>query len=354
MASAHLSVSAEVLSAFGATNSGGSERFHVLKIVGEEITLVSSSGSSGGDVASDFNGLTGHLATNQAAFVLFNLRPSEDKWLLVTWVPDMSAVRDKMLYSSSKTNLMKTIGLTYFTVSGNGEYYANEHGDLTYDAYLSSLIKVVELNEREQAMAAEKNDTIDAGGAGAAGKTSGMGTVPFALTPDAVEHLTKFAQGSIHYVSLCVNSNCTISLSPGFLEVTGVNIVGAVGSQKLAPKMTQNSPSFCAVRCIGKSITTTSETFVFCSPENSPIREKMTYSSAKSAAILEMKKLNILFDRNIEITDTADVDDYLKHEPVDDGTTASSAAATIVHAKPQRAGARKGTRKVAKFVADDE
>jgi len=156
----------------------------------------------------------------------------------------------------------------------------------------------------------------------------------------------------VHYVALKVNGDCTIDIADGFLEVTGVNIVGAVGSQTLASKLVQTSPSFCAVRCIGQTVTTVSETFVFCSPEAASVREKMTFSSAKASALAEMKKVGVLFDRNVEITDTADVDEYLKPEPAEGG--ASSRAAEITHEKPKPKGRRAGKRVVKKFVADEE
>jgi hypothetical protein len=66
-----------------------------------------------------------------------------------------------------------------------------------------------------------------------------------------------------------------------------------------------------------------------------------------------MKKLGIVFDRSIEITDTAEVDDYLKFGEEASEGAASSAAAAITHTKPQRKG-RAGKTKIKKFVADDE
>jgi hypothetical protein len=49
------------------------------------------------------------------------------KWLFITWVPDASKVRQKMLFSSSKIDLKEGLGLNYF----RGEYHASEKSEVT-------------------------------------------------------------------------------------------------------------------------------------------------------------------------------------------------------------------------------
>lgn len=43
-------------------------------------------------------------------------------------------VRDKMLYSSSRHDLKQGLGLGFF----EGEYYANVHGDMSYESFVAS------------------------------------------------------------------------------------------------------------------------------------------------------------------------------------------------------------------------
>lgn len=50
------------------------------------------------------------------------------KWILIAWIPDGTKVRDKMLYSSSREDLRKTLGLGYFV----SEFYANTIEDMTW------------------------------------------------------------------------------------------------------------------------------------------------------------------------------------------------------------------------------
>ena len=61
----------------------------------------------------------------------------------------------------------------------------------------------------------------------------------------------------------------------------------------------------------------------------------MAHSTAKSVAKTEVGKLGVVFDRNVEITDCADADEYLRYTQ-EEGAT--SAAAEITHKKPSRPG----------------
>lgn len=336
--SANLQIDAAVTSAFTAMDA----RAVHLKINGETIVLDKTLGSLTQPVSSSFDALQQQVSTDTATFILFNLG---EKWLLIAWVPDMAQVRSKMLYSSSKDHVKKTLGLTSFS----GDYYANDTTDLKWDAYSASLIKVVSLNEREEVLEQEKQDKIaDGGGQVTAG--AAMGVVPFTLTSEATALLTKFKSGKLHFVSLGLGDKCTINVTEGF-DGSGVNIVGAVGSATLADKLVQDSPSFVCVRCVGQIAGSTVEAFVYSCPENSQVRNKMSFSTAKTAALSEMKRVGVVFEKNFEITEASEVDDVLKSIVEGEKIGATSAAAEIKHKKPSRPGKGRA-RQIKKFVAD--
>ncbi|GMH92489.1 hypothetical protein TrVE_jg6734 [Triparma verrucosa] len=340
--SANLQIEPAVTQAFAAMDA----RALHLAISGESIVLEKTLGSLSNDTSSEFDALQTQVSTDEAKFILFNLGSPVNKWLLVAWVPDMAQVRSKMLYSSSKDHVKKTLGLTSF----KGDYYANDVADLKWDSYSASLVKVVSLNEREEVLEQEKQDKIaDGGGQVTAG--AAMGVVPFSLTSEATAQLTKFKSGELHFVSLGLGAECTINVSEGF-DASGVNIVGAVGSAPLASKLVQTSPSFVCVRCAGPIAGSTVEVFVYSCPENSPVRTKMSFSTAKSAALSEMKRVGVVFEKNFEITETSEVDDVLKTIVEGEKSGASSAAAEIKHKKPSRPGKGRA-RQIKKFVPDD-
>lgn len=59
------------------------------------------------------------------------------RWMLVSWVPNDCKVRDKMLYSSSREDLKRTIGLGFF----EADYSANVKEDLIWAQYQSYISK---------------------------------------------------------------------------------------------------------------------------------------------------------------------------------------------------------------------
>ena len=352
--SAKLSISPSIPPLF---TSPSPPRSLILQIVGEEIQLLKQVGSSSSNdtVQSDFDNLPIELESDTPAFVLFKTDVSKtDSWLLIAWIPDMSMVRMKMLYSSSKDHLKEVLGKTYFTPSG--DYYGNEAGDLTYANYTASLVKTVTLNAHEEFLKSEKIDALEAGGGGGSNmQQSGGGVVPFRLTEEAKSELEKYNNGAVHAVSLTLDATaCTIGLTQ-FFDAKGINIIGAIGSAKLGPKVSTNSPSFLVVRSVGSIMGAPKNIFVYSCPEEAPVREKMVYSTAKSSAVTCCGSLGIVFDSNIEVSDPLEIDEELTGAtaPKKEGGATGSAASEIKHAKPARPGKGKA-RMVKKFVMDDE
>ena len=112
-----------------------------ISIVEESITL-NSTIVTGGSPREDFEGsLLSSLEDNVSMLVAFcadeRVAGQPCKWILIAWVPDNSKVRDKMLYSSSREDLRKALGLGYFA----GEYYANSKEDMTWAQFTDYISK---------------------------------------------------------------------------------------------------------------------------------------------------------------------------------------------------------------------
>jgi twinfilin len=95
-----------------------------------------------GSAQEDFeNGLTTSLTETSAVLVVFCAEERSAshpcKWILIAWVPDNCKVRDKMLYSSSREDMKKSLGLGYFS----GEYYANSLADMTWEQFSDYISK---------------------------------------------------------------------------------------------------------------------------------------------------------------------------------------------------------------------
>ena len=94
----------------------------------------------------------------------------------------------QMLYSSSRESLKRGLGFSLFAA----DYYCNEKGDLSWDAYKRSvsdvsgdpLSEVEQLKKEEAALERDTNT-----------KSSAMGDLPFEILPETTEALAAFAAG---------------------------------------------------------------------------------------------------------------------------------------------------------------
>ena len=189
MASAYLIASEGLLEAFRGAQEDRAVRWLHCRIEGENIVLVGP-GAAAGAVADDFAELKPVLAPNEPSFVLFCIDATPPvgegapgtarHWMLLSWVPDDSPPRLKMLYSSSRENFKKQLGHGFF--ADGGEYYANEPDDVAWGAYEAATRKepkeAAPLTETERM--GREADALEAVEA-AAGKSAAMQALSFAF-----------------------------------------------------------------------------------------------------------------------------------------------------------------------------
>lgn len=158
MARANLNIHTQITEEFLRSHESRDVRLLKIKIQDEDLVLdgvVNKVGTAEQDFSTI---LLDSVDDKQALFVLFNVSDeTNDKspWLMIAWVPDGCRVRDKMLYSSSREDLKRTIGLGFF----QAEYAANQRSDLTWKQYKNSLNKTVNadiLTETERLVMEEK------------------------------------------------------------------------------------------------------------------------------------------------------------------------------------------------------
>jgi twinfilin len=179
----------------------------------------------------DFDGpLRDSLVESDASLVVFCMdvrnTTQPTKWILLAWVPDNCRVRDKMLYSSSREDLRKSLGLGYFT----GEYYANSKSDLTWEQlvqYSSRDRTDGPLTVKEQLILEEKVTTLfNCFGLylipffkamthveSNTTKASAMGALPFSLSDDVVASLSRLGAGEVNWVEMYLGQGETVQLA---------------------------------------------------------------------------------------------------------------------------------------------
>jgi hypothetical protein len=84
-------------------------------------------------VEADFDSLRQYIPADEPSVFLFCLdhTVASKQWILVSWSPDNSQVRLKMLYASSREDIKRNLGPNYFV----GEYYANSVDDIAWSGY---------------------------------------------------------------------------------------------------------------------------------------------------------------------------------------------------------------------------
>ena len=143
----------------------------------------------------------------EACLVVFFLSDALDagkgkSWLLLAWVPDGCRVRDKMLYSSSREDLKRSLGLGHFTE----EFSANLISDVTWESFLaytkkgdnhSILTEKEKLIIEENALSHEESTKS---------KSTAMGVLPFTLSAEVKSEFQSFLSCSCNWLELSVVS----------------------------------------------------------------------------------------------------------------------------------------------------
>ena len=357
MARANLKVDGALTEAFlSAQEEGSSTRLLIVNIRDETLCLQTlGSRTEGGSAEGDFaDVLLSSISDTEAALVLYSLSDTtrgskNNKWLFLLWVPDMCKVRDKMLYSSSKEDLKRSLGQGYFTA----EYNANTRGDVTWGAFQESLNKersaeMMSFAERtvfEERIASHAESSVQ--------KSSAMNVLPFTLTPELLAALAaiKKQQDACNWVEMTADGDAIKLIA----SKTVAHALGAGSS--LQPHVSEAEARFYAARLTKSSGGQGVFFFIFSCPEVTPIRQKMTMASAKASVLAMAGEQGLVFDKNVEIRDAADIDEVVRQElepEAADSPSPSSAAASMNAKKPQRPGQKSRTTQVAKFSTSED
>jgi twinfilin len=149
---------------------------------------------------------------NEATLIVFCLdsrsQGTPAKWVLLAWIPDDCKVRDKMLYSSSREDLKRSLGLGYFA----GEYYANSRSDLTWAQFVDYIGRERTdgpLTMKEQLILEEKALTHSESHST---KATAMGALPFQLSAAVIAALAQLQAGEVNWVEMSLDQE-TVELA---------------------------------------------------------------------------------------------------------------------------------------------
>ncbi|KAF6765086.1 hypothetical protein DFP72DRAFT_799218 [Ephemerocybe angulata] len=293
-------------------------RFLKISIQNESLVLDRTVPISG-SLEQDLNTLQDDEVLQPAtpAYVLVKLDQPSTDWLAIFYVPEDAKVRDKMLYASTRTNLLKGLGSTVFTDS----IFATSKNDITPDAYRAHQRHQAApkpLSSREQEIADLKvAENAAAGYDGSRSRASHVGTgVGLNWTPKAEEAISNLAGGD----QCCI---VILSVDPASESVVLLS-ASDIAIEDLPSTLPSSEPSYALLAWTYAEASTRKReiVFIYSCPSSSPIKNRMIYSSGSSTTFQSAKTLLtssspaiLIAPRKIETSDPKEVDEaFLKAE----------------------------------------
>jgi len=284
-------------------------RWLAVRIVNEQFELFKT-GNQTGNIGGDFDSMASVVNDDEPLYFVFRLEGKKN-WLIISYVPPNTKVKEKMLNASAKSELQRQLGFQYFTQ----EFHTNDRTELTWAYYHGqSTAKPFSASELEhQKMLAEEDEERQfrakpAGGA--------YHTVAMPLSAGAQDKVRQFSSGSVNFVELVINASKN-GIDAGAAET--------VGESDLSRRVHAREPRFYLYKSGLKSV------FIFSCPENAPPQLKMVYSSAKGSV---EHGVGVQFGKKIEIRDASELTGDLLRSSGPSASAAASPIASAIGGKP--------------------
>lgn len=254
----------------------------------------------------------------------FDTLPDEaakDQWLFVSWTPESSPVREKMIYASTKSTVKQEFG--------GGSIFADYFISCVEDLSLEAVEKWIErkqhirdghidLNElsiSEQELQQVKMDEaalcadLLASAATLKDKNKSLPNIEMPIADEAIAALYSFKQGKSAYVQFSIDpKNETILLEKN--EPTSGFDLARRSISSLTPKDHARYHLVSYNHQHNKK-QTKATLFIYSIPSSGcPVKERMLYSSVKNSllqVIQEESKIGIVVDKRIETDDPSEL-----------------------------------------------
>jgi twinfilin-like protein len=281
--SSNIPVSAELENAFA--NARTQEGVRYLKvIIRDEALYCVGTFPETNNIQNDFATVQSHMEPKIPCYILFKLDAAENRWLCLSYVPDGSPVKQRMLYASTRDAMKKQLGKSYFVL----DMYGSTKEEFTWAAYEESLKKPASsapLTAAEMQYASEAHAEVDPGHS-----REYVHSVRFPLSNTADQALRSFSSNK-NFVQLKVDA-----------EKETIELVAAkkVGVDRLAAEISTEEPRFTFYKYEHNWEGTPFESnvFIYSCPEGAPVKLRMLYSTVKSVVSGAAEGAGIQVDRN--------------------------------------------------------
>mmetsp|Transcript_131765 Transcript_131765/g.196340 ORF Transcript_131765/g.196340 Transcript_131765/m.196340 type:complete len:362 (-) Transcript_131765:55-1140(-) len=278
-------VSPDLASSF---KSSSGIRYFIIHIE-NEVLVKAYAHPKGGSLGSDWATIASN-ANNRAGYILVQVETN--KWITITFVPQGTKIRDKMIYAATKATLLNHLGYQHFI----DELHANDNSELEFSYYEASLKPVNSLSAHEEArnvVHAEEDaertfrTQMNATSQGIGGYHS----VSMPLDASAKDMIRNLSSGAHNFVELAIND-----AKNGITGKSASNVSGQFSSN-----VNKIEPRYYLIKQQGVNA------FVYCCPDKSPQRLRMVYSTAKGSVMNEAKALGFQNPKAGEISDPSEL-----------------------------------------------
>ena len=335
-----MTISSELAAAFASASKSGDEAralFVAIEHASESLVL-SSQVAGTGDVATDFKTAAATVDAALPCIILFRLSDgAPSRWVLVSYVPESAKVRDKMLYASSRDDLMMALGLDHF----KGQYQCTEPVELSYDAMRADVDSSKASSAGAMSEVEKSHAKAKRGERNLAVKASAMGVVPFEMEAPLRAALEGLKEGG-----------AVIAVEIILDTVNEKLILGPLGSDTplagVHEALPTDEPRFFATQ-YARGAAAAVPVFIYSCPDTSPVRKRMLYSTCKATVLGHAEELGLAFKAHVEVRDPADFMEMVNDELMTPEEQAKGASLQVTQVARPTAQAR-GKRKKKKFV----
>jgi len=259
-----------------------------------------------------FDKLVGPLVEkNQPCYILYRLDTKNDlgyEWLFISWSPDSSPVREKMLYASTKATLKQEFG----TAQIKEELHGTIMEEITlagYDKFKRAAVTPAPLTTREEELQELKRNEVHTD-YGVDSKHQTLGGVMFPITESAKQAILDMARGSYDYVQFRIDIN-----EEKIHLVTAENL----NIEKLPSKIPDNSARYHLYKFKHTHEGDYMEdiVFIYSMPGyNCSIKERMLYSSCKNPLTDIIAHLGLELIKKLEIDSGSELTEAFLYEEI--------------------------------------
>lgn len=296
----------------------GSEPILTAEIVNESVQLGDI--VPGSSLSSAFDNLRGLLHDSKAQYVVVKHGTDGNVCTFISYVPDYAAVKDKMLYASSKNMLIRQLGPELFPHI----LFLNSLEDVTYDHWKYSVSdgshgEVMSAEEKELQEINEREFDTKIQSTLKKPLFAPANSLNFKIHDNAADVTVE--EGQLYSFNIDLNTE----------EVFLSNSAPVKSAKELPSLIASDYPQYTIARLNGKTF------FIFSCPSGSKVKERMIYASNKNSLINHFKR-TCGIDKSLEAGDAGELELSEFEARSEDPAETPSA---LKFSRPPRAGRRR-------------